>query len=244
MAYKPILFNTEMVQAIQAGRKTQTRRLVKEIPLHAPYFELCDGTTYACDMYGEWHPAERFCRIQPGDILWVREKWQHVYNFDDGDQLIEGTGRYVYYADNPMPFDYWVDPDTGEHKEQMPWKPSIHMPKEAARLFLRVKDVRVERLQSITDADAHSEGVPEIGDYPIKPVYCPRCKGEGLIGGHIGHGYVEVDCPDCRTNVQRFSHLWDSTIKPADLDKYGWAADPWVWVVEFERCDRPEGWCS
>ena len=80
-------------------------------------------------------------------------------------------------------------------------------------------------------------------DYPINPVYCPRCNGDGLIGGHTGGGYVEVDCPDCRTDVQRFSHLWDSTIKPADRDKYGWNADPWVWVIEFERCEKPEGWC-
>lgn len=205
MAYKPILFNTEMVQAIKAGRKTQTRRLVKEILLHAPYFELCDGTPYACDMYGEWHPAERFCRIQPGDILWVRETWQHVYNFDDGDQPIEGTGRYVYYADNPMPFDYWVDTYTGEHKEQMPWKPSIHMPKEAARIFLRVKDVRVDRLRNMGYSDLADEGF---------------------------------------SGWERFISLWNSTIKPEDRERYGWNADPWVWVIEFERCKKPEGWCT
>lgn len=218
MSYKPILFNTEMVQAIQAGRKTQTRRLVKEIPLHAPYFELCDGKPYACDMYGEWHPAERFCRIQPGDILWVREKWQHVYNFDDGDQLIEGTGRYVYYADNPMSFDYWVDPDTGEHKEQMPWKPSIHMPKAAARIFLRVKDVRVERLQAMRLEDCLAEGVR-------------------LTAG------VENDLVRAPIRAREwFSQVWDSTIKPADRDIYGWDANPWVWVIEFERCEKPEDW--
>ena len=222
--FKPILFNTEMVQAIREGRKTQTRRV--------------------CKGYGDCNPVQVGYHppFKPGDILWVREKWQHVYNFDDGDQLIEGTGRYVYYADNPMPFDYWVDPDTGEHKERMTWKPSIHMPKEAARIFLRVKDVRIERLQDITDAGAQSEGVPEIGDYPINPVYCPRCKGEGLIGGHTGGGYVEVDCPDCRTDVQRFSHLWDSTIKPADRDKYGWDANPWVWAIEFERIEKTVDW--
>lgn len=222
--FKPILFNTEMVQAIQVGRKTQTRRLVKEIPLHAPYFELCDGKPYACDMYGEWHPAERFCRIQPGDILWVRETWQHVYNFDDGDQLIEGTGRYVYYADNPMPFDYWVDTDTGEHKEQMPWKPSIHMPKEAARIFLRVKDVRVERLQDITEEQAEQEG----------------CAGWHIeiSGGPWG---VEDD-PDEGTAVDDFQRVWDSTIKPEDRDMYGWDANPWVWVIEFERIEKPASW--
>lgn len=222
--FKPILFNTEMVKAILEGRKTQTRRLVKEIALHAPYFELCDGTPYACDMYGEWHPAERFCRIQPGDILWVRETWQHVYNLDDGDQPIEGTGRYVYYADNPMPFDYWVDTDTGEHKEQMPWKPSIHMPKEAARIFLRVKAVRVERLQDITEEQAEKEGC-SAGRFPT---YGPS------------DGFFEP--PEEWTAVEDFQRVWDTTIKPADLDVYGWGANPWVWVIEFERIEKPRDW--
>ena len=192
-------------------------------------------------MYGEWHPAEWFCRIQPGDILWVREKWQHVYNFDDGDQLIEGTGRYVYYADNPMPFDYWVDPDTGEHKEQMPWKPSIHMPKEAARLFLRVKDVRVELLRNVffTDGAAilevQKEGV-DIGETCracIEHYGCPCC-----IDADDDTECVELDNPR-----YVFSKLWDSTIKPADLPRHGWIANPWVWVITFERCPKPEGWC-
>ena len=184
---RPILFNGEMVKAIREGRKTQTRRV--------------------CKGYGDCNPVQVGYHppFKPGDILWVREKWQHVYNFDDGDQLIEGTGRYVYYADNPMPFDYWVDPDTGEHKEQMPWKPSIHMPKEAARLFLRVKNVRIERLREISASDAMDEGFADWNE---------------------------------------FVTLWDSTIKPADRDKYGWNADPWVWVIEFERCEKPEGWCA
>ena len=233
----PMLFNTEMVQAIMEGRKTQTRRLVKPQPETLPAHLLEAGMNiihkgklcklhepygYAARTRGELivKPVKPPCR--PGDILWVRETWAEM------------PYGYVYRADDEKPYG-WDAEDR--------WKPSIHMPKEAARIFLRVKDVRVERLRDITDADAHSEGVPEIGDYPIKPVYCPRCKGEGLVGGHSGHGYVEVDCPDCRTDVQRFSHLWDTTIKPADIDKYGWNANPWVWVIEFERCAKPEGWC-
>lgn len=206
---RPILFSTEMVQAIQAGRKTQTRRLLR----HIRAYSIKTGI-----------PANN-PPCKPGDILWVRETWQHVYNFDDGDQPIEGTGRYVYYADNPMPFDYWVDADTGEHKEQMPWKPSIHMPKAAARLFLRVKDVRIERLQEISEEQAEQEG----------------CAGWHIeiSGGPWG---VEDD-PDEGTAVDDFQRVWDGTIKPADLDKYGWNANPWVWVITFERCDKPEGWC-
>lgn len=219
MSYKPILFNTEMVQAIQAGRKTQTRRIVKNQ----------DGIHPRRSNIGflGWDDGHGYQMMPPckeGDILWVREKWQHVYNFDDGDQLIDGTGRYVYYADNPMPFDYWVDVDTGEHKEQMPWKPSIHMPKEAARIFLRVKDVRVERLKEISEGQAEQEG----------------CAGWHIeiSGGPWG---VEDD-PDEGTAVDDFQRVWDSTIKPEDRDMYGWDANPWVWVIEFERCEKPVDW--
>ena len=114
------------------------------------------------------------------------------------------------------------------------------MPKEAARIWLKVKDVRVERLQEITEEQALSEGVPDDLDYPISKVYCPRCRGEGLIGS-VGEnlGYMEVDCPACDTAIKRFKNLWNSTIKKSDLDRYGWDASPWVWVIELERCEKP-----
>ena len=200
--FKPILFNTEMVKAIIDGRKTQTRRLLRNISAYSIETGI---------------PANK-PPCKPGDILWVRETWQHVYNFDDGDQPIEGTGRYVYYADNPMPFDYFVDTDTGEHKEQMPWKPSIHMPKEAARIFLRVKDVRVEHLGDMRLRDCLNEGVQ-----------LSRMEETDYV-----HGPIRAR--------ERFAGVWDSTIKPADLDKYGWDANPWVWVIEFERIEKPEDW--
>lgn len=232
--FKPILFNTEMVKAIRDGRKTQTRRVAKELCGLEPredglppedfkfFISPQTGWLYWCDLLKALTVDGKrvSAPVMPGDILWVRETWTKM-------------PHYVYKADDEHP-EFWDYDDR--------WYPSIHMPKEAARIFLCVKDVRIERLQEITDADAHAEGVPEIGDYPINPVYCPRCKGEGLIGGHTGGGYVEVDCPDCRTDVQRFSHLWDSTIKPADLDMYGWEANPWVWVIEFEQIEKLEDW--
>ena len=138
---------------------------------------------------------------ESGDVLWVRETWQHVYTYDDSDKAIEETGRYVYFADDPMPFTYWVDTDTGEHKDQMPWRPSIHMPREAARIFLRVTDVRVERLQDIDDDGVVAEGL-EIG--------------------------------------AEFDELWNRTLSKSDRAKFGWAANPWVWVIKFERCERPD----
>ena len=93
------------------------------------------------------------------------------------------------------------------------WHPSIHMPKEAARIWLKVTDVRVERLQEITSEQICREGV-EV-EYP-----------------HVLNG---------EEKRYAFSRLWDSTIKKSDLDRYGWNASPWVWVIEFERCEKPEG---
>lgn len=187
MAYKPILFNTEMVKAIMDGRKTQTRRLVKEIALHAPYFELCDDAPYACDMYGEWHPAERFCRIQPCDILWVRETWH------------KDAGRYMYRANYSKNEKFYRN---GQEVE-IRWSPSIHMPKEAARIFLRVKDVRVERLQEITVLDAINEG--------CGGTICDHADAHPTLGctDCCNTGWLEA--PDAE-----FAQLWDTTIKPSD----------------------------
>lgn len=215
---KPILFNTDMVRAILEGRKTVTRRVVKPQPKsHIAY--ACMGS--GCGKWGypgkdawkywdddsfrlpddiskdelkmHWTPP-----CNTGDILYVRETW--AKRESDRCKGIE-TGRcpfetcetahgpcfneeYIYKATDSLP--------TYGGK----WHPSIHMPKEAARMFLRVTDVWVERLQDIDDAGVVSEGM-NIGD--------------------------------------PFDELWDSTIKPADLPLYGWDANPWVWVIEFER---------
>lgn len=224
----PILFNTAMVQAILDGRKTVTRRVIKK--------SQCDllNKTAPCDlqrddMYAPWHSmtdAELIKSLytppyQPGCILYVRETWS------------EWTGGYLYKAWHG-PF-----PQPGQCSA-MKWHPSLHMPKEAARIWLKVTDVRVERLQEITEEQALSEGVPDSLDYPISKVYCPRCHGNGLIGAISANlGYMDVDCPDCDTAIKRFKNLWDSTIKKPDLDCYGWEANPWVWTIEFERCEKP-----
>lgn len=197
---KPILFNTEMVRAILDGRKTQTRRLVKNIPLQEPYFEVVDGTPYACDGDGEWHPAVEFSPIQTGDVLYVREAWAKV----------SGLPPYIYKATYSV----------GEHK----WRPSIHMPKEAARLFLRVTNVRCERLQDITAKDAFNEGTGK------------------LFLDDIAYGGKDYECDlDDEYGLAReqFAWLWESTLKKNDIERYGWWANPWVWVIEFERCEKP-----
>lgn len=203
----PMLFNTNMVKAILDGRKTQTRRLIKGLPLTEPYATVEDGKLLISDENGDWYPAEQFSRIQPGDILWVRETWCHR-NFLDNE-----APRFAYKASEPHgnefidqsepvrvgpgPFDICYHNNSG----YIPWRPSIHMPREACRLFLKVKDVRAERLQQIKYKDF---------------------RREGILGS----------CPEFD-----FMELWDSTIQKADLPCYGWEANPWVWRIEFERME-------
>lgn len=223
---KGILMKTWEVRALLAGRKTVTRRVVKPQPgkdAHSPYE--CAGGRFA------FRIGERACTNQykppyrPGDILYVRETWQTT------------GSRYIYKADV-----YNALTDDIAYK-LLGWRPSIHMPREAARIFLRVTDVRVEKLQNITDEQALAEGVPEDGDYPLEnPMYCPKCKGVGLLGAlhPVSLGYMEVDCSYCDTPKKRFSNLWDSTIKSADRALCGWKANPWVWAIAFERLNKNE----
>ena len=223
MAIKPILFNTEMVRTILDGRKTCTRRIVKhdiEAILNSPYHKK--------------HPEvedkqiiSKLCMppYQPGDILYVRETWQYLYELDGNEQVVEDTGKYYYAATDTIPFDTYVDENGAKH-DHVPWKPSIHMPKEAARIWLKVTDVRVERLQSITVEGAIKEGA------------------EGENCHHTNAG--AFGCTDCMNTGWivppqiEFMQIWDSTIKKSDLDRYGWDANPWVWVIEFERCEKPQ----
>ena len=223
MAIKPILFNTEMVRAILDGRKTCTRRLVKFLP-----GENSQWTGYIKDglmLYnGRNEPCIRKVPYQPGDIMYVRETWQYLYELDGNEQIIEGTGKYYYAATDTIPFDTYVDASGVTH-ECVPWHPSIRMPKEAARIWLKVTDVRVERLQDITPKGAESEGVGNL-------FYDDIGYGEKNYG-------TEVD-PEYGIAKEQFAWLWESTIKKSDLDCYGWDANPWVWVIEFERCEKPE----
>ncbi len=223
MAIKPILFNTEMVRANLDGRKTCTRRLVKPQPDEKHTYPLgfvTDSTekkNVGCFGFGidEYGGSIQYVKppygYAPGDILYVRETWQYLYELDGNEQIIEGTGKYYYAATDTIPFDTYVDASGVTH-ERVPWRPSIHMPKEAARIWLKVTNVRVERLQEITSEQICREGV-EV-EYP-----------------HVLNG---------EEKRYAFSTLWNSTIKKSDLDRYGWDANPWVWVIEFERCEKPE----
>lgn len=224
MAIKPILFNTEMVRAILEGRKSCTRRIVKPQQLIGMLPDKCKNGAPEeflkekklmfkpyCDMTGiELINTAYKAPYQPGDILYVRETWEHFeccccegdehrncYREPQQSVLNKSCGCYMYRA-------------TDEIYGDARWHPSIHMPKEAARIWLKVTDVRVERLQDMWASDVSKEGIrfnkPTAADEMLKA----------------------------------FAKLWDSTIKKSDLDRYGWNASPWVWVIEFERCEKPE----
>lgn len=222
---KPILFNTEMVKAILDGRKTVTRRCVKPKSKNAYGFfvaeRVSDGAFIGVYDYDEEENAFDNPQKQPartGDILYVRETWCKY----DADHVIDV--RYAYKAD--------ATPISEEARNELgyKWKPSIHMPKEAARIFLRVTNVRVERLQDIIT-----------GDY-LTPC---NINQEGLYDPCLRCTHHNGDCKDfisehnC-TLVDSFTELWNTTVKKSDLELYGWEANPWVWVIEFERMDYVE----
>lgn len=219
MAIKPILFNTEMVRAILDGRKSCTRRICKdanEYTVPDMDFYNADRRTYAVHNYADREQteqlsiSERNCPICPGDILYVRETFIQI-----------AAHTFWYKAGGKS----WMLKD-------LRWKPSIHMPKEAARIWLKVTNVRVERLQEITEDQTEEEGF----------LFTPPCL-------HMtGENYCDIDGP-CTSEIKYCDMgagelfgkvLWNSTIKKSDLDSYGWDASPWVWVIEFERCEKPQ----
>lgn len=225
---KPILFNTEMVLANLEDRKTNTRRLVKPQP-DIDGLVRFDDTRFV-DTDGRLYKPP----YQTGDILYVRETWAQC------PDLFGEFPEYIYradYAEN----DLRMGDDTTEVYSDFPacvkWRPSIHMPKEAARLFLRVKNVQVERLLTPFFADGAAvlalkkEGV-------VLPTECVEC-----ISNYGTPACVDA-CDDSECGILddvrgNFSDIWNSTVKPADLALYGWNANPWVWVIEYERCDKP-----
>jgi hypothetical protein len=143
----------------------------------------------------------------------------------DGETKPSWYNEFKYVASDEKPETGW----------NYSWakRPSIHMPKEAARIWLKVTDVRVERLQDITEDQTEEEGF----------LFTPPCL-------HLtGENYCDIDGP-CTSEIKYCDMgagelfgtvLWNSTIKKSDLDRYGWDANPYVFVIEFERCEKPEG---
>lgn len=206
MSMKQILFNTEMVRAILDGRKSCTRRIVKPQQLVGLLPDKCKNGVPEEFLKEKKLMFKPYCNMtdielintaykapyQRGDILYVRETW------------CKGLERYIYRADYSDTEKFYRD---GKEIE-MKWHPSLHMPKDAARIFLRVTNVRVERLQDITVEDALAEGM----DKYIR------------LNGELDENSI----------ITSFIGIWNSTIKKSDLDRYGWNANPWVWVIEFE----------
>ena len=195
---KPILFNTEMVKAILEGQKTVTRRCVKAKSKNACGFFVTtrksDGAFMGVYDYDENEMMYESPQTQPayeGDIMYVRETWT------------KDNYRYMYRVNYSEIEKFYRD----GKEVQLKWKPSIHMPKEAARIFLKVTDVRVEQLQDMDKMDALKEGI------------------DNRLCINLSHA------------LTKFKKLWNSTIKKSDIDLYGWDVNPWVWVIEFERIE-------
>lgn len=195
---KPILFNTEMVRAILEGRKTVTRRLIKPQPKN--------DIVLHCGVYQETHAGANGLRVFPppyqvGDILYVRENWAITSEIPE----IAEDGP-VYMAD-------FTDRELRHLQDKhFRWHPSIHMPRDLARIFLRVTECKIVRLQDITPNQCAAEGI------------------ELFKGSADARGTYYI---------YSFADLWDTTMKPTERNKYGWDANPWVWAVSFERCEKP-----
>ena len=216
---KPILFNTDMVRAILDGRKTVTRRVIKPQPPSDADIKFANGMEVALDekatLFNErrWRYIPQYLpyRIFTGraDYLYVRE------TFFCDDCTPDCLGQE---DENECPFNrvgnkcYGYKTQYTDSAGKIKWHPSIHMPKEAARIFLKVTNVRAERLQDIKRDDCLCEGITN-----------DVCR-------YSGHGEY-CNC------IDKFSELWNSTIKKSDLDKYGWDSNPFVWVYEFERVE-------
>lgn len=236
MRERPIIFNADMVRAVLDGRKTQTRRIIKVQPESNQLGLLRITDSAKRNDIGKYHWAESnatgnhvrsklfACPFGAvGDHLWVKETWSAVsHAFDDDGLMIDyvpdrpaiavhekpfGNGYYsghaIYAADGGFT---WGD-DDGCVDGRSCWKPSIHMPRWASRIVLEITGVRVERLNSMTESDALSEGC------------------------HGGHGSIPGYMYSA-TPHEHFHHLWES-IYGAD----SWQANPWVWVIEFKRVE-------
>lgn len=195
----PILLNGEEIKTVLEQGRIVIPKLIKPQPVcsyprdcgctiwnHGKTDDACDRTCLGLDTGKELY--------QPGDILYSRETWDYLEGWKLRDPGIDG--KYFYRADGDFRPIGW----------RGNWQPSVHMPKEATRLWLQVSDIKVEKLQDITTGD---------------------CEKAGVLCRRIG-------------DVSDFMKTWDSALKKSDREKYGWDANPWIWRIEFERCENPE----
>lgn len=240
---KPIIFSGPMVRAILAGNKTQTRRVIrfpKGLSPHWYHGPTDDGLHDF--MFGAIDQANRMAidwsefvkaPYAPGDVLWVRETWQEVYEteydiynpneplritdlivgFDNLPKKCAGLSREWSCSSMPARNKYYVyeasKPEYTDENHELKWRPSIFMPREAAGMFLRVTDVRAERVRDITDEDGKREGA------------CGLC--------------YDAETGEEDYDITLFKVLWDGLNAKRG---YGWATNPWVWVIAFERIEN------
>ncbi|HBZ2245769.1 TPA: hypothetical protein MG833_00810 [Klebsiella pneumoniae] len=236
MKERGMIFNSEMVRAILDGRKTQTRRPIKwKQTRFTEIGEREDGSKWpwsedaehACDF---WHPCP-FGAV--GDRIWVRETWGVVsHAFSDDGLMIDwvpdrpataihempfGNGYYSGYAIYAADGDFTWGDDDGYEDGRSCWKPSIHMPRAASRILLEITDVRVERLNAISEEDAEAEVIDMEALYDSQDCY-------DCIADHNMTGRPTV--------TGAFKYLWESI-----YGEEGWKSTPWVWVIEFKRVE-------
>ncbi|MCK9220243.1 MAG: hypothetical protein M0P47_09370 [Bacteroidales bacterium] len=187
---KPILFSTTMVQAILEGRKTMTRRIIKPQPDGR-------GLRTTSVFFEDWHGKEVKTKYKKGDVLWVRENFY---------KCIDNNDR-VYYAATEKP--------TDTPKRHYKLKPCIYLPRADARIFLKITDVKVERLRDISNGDAVREGIKRLPE--------------------VGNHYPDYENKDgiFVTPKGSFSSLWTSINGSGS-----WDANPWIWVISFERINK------
>jgi hypothetical protein len=211
---KPILFSNPMVQALIRGEKTQTRRIVKQaIEWDVNWIVSKETETHYCMRAGTQYSLPFFTpKYQVGDILWVRETWRKANGFPTGY-------RYDWRAT--------AEEDGAPIDE--PWKPSIFMPKDACRIFLEVTDIRVERLNEITEADALAEGVERWTEERMKS----KPTHYKLYFHEKGSECSYASCP-----IDSYETLW----KKINGEK-SWSENLFVWVYTFKQVERPYGFC-
>ncbi len=202
MNEKPILFNSEMVNAILSGRKIMTRRIISEKALHLFGVAASSGECHPIELCGQRSQSYylEFCPLgKPGDQLWVRETWAR-YNID------QTSHDMAYRATAPADW-----PKDGL------WRPSIHMPRWASRINLLITGVRVERLQDISEEDSMNEGI-DADSLAESQDHYDCIADHNMTGRPTAKGY--------------FSNLWQSI-----YGEESWEANPWVWVINFERME-------
>ena len=238
---KPIFFNTLMTQATMYDKKTQTRRPVKfpeGLEMNLPdgnmsieflgpalHLDIIDNTVYNFFCKPELY-IEMKAPYVKNDLLYVRETWNYGY-IERSDEELNNEHWFepLKYNDSNIgdflrsqsKFYYKADAEDWYDEVGMKWKPSIHMPKEAARTFLEVKNVRIERIQDMTDEDAKAEGA----NFDLtQPSF-----------------NVGVEEKMKRSTLERFQKIWSSITQNPN---YSWKANPWVWVIDFERVEKPQ----